>query len=286
MRAPRVVRPTAATARPVSSEPGIAPSATAVAGSDPRRARRSHPPITDMDRSPAHPFPHALILGHRGASAEAPENTMRAFRLALEHGADGVELDVQRSADGVPVVIHDPTLERTTDGTGAVSDLPWPAISRVRSRGEPVPRLDEVAAWAAAEGAWLNVEIKAPGVEAATVAVIRAAGMMERTVFSSFDGGSVAEVGVVAPDATRYLLTETWDDSVIATARRIGAGGICLHGPLATHDALQRLRKESLPVVIWTVDDPDRIAELLRAGVAAVITNRPAVGVEARSRVR
>ena len=235
-----------------------------------------------MDRPPAIVFPHPLILGHRGASAEAPENTMRAFRLALEQGADGVELDVQRSADGVPVVIHDPTLDRTTDGTGAVADLQWSAIARASSRGEPVPRLEEVAAWAAAEGAWLNVEIKARGGEAAAVDVIRAAGLMERTVFSSFDRDSVAAAGAVAPDATRYLLTETWDDAVIATARRIGAGGICLHGPLATPAALQRLGDESLPVVIWTVDDPARIAELLHAGVAAVITNRPAIGVAAR----
>ena len=227
------------------------------------------------------PFPRPLILGHRGASADAPENTMGAFGLALEQGADGIELDVQRSADGVPVVIHDPTLERTTDGSGAVASLPWSEIALVRSRGKPVPRLEEVAAWAALEGAWLNVEIKAPGVEAATVDAIRAAGLIARTVFSSFDAETVAEVGRIAPDAVRYLLTESWGDDVIATARRIGAGGICLHEPLATDAALARLADERLPVVVWTVDDPARIAHLLHAGAAAVITNRPAVAVKA-----
>jgi glycerophosphoryl diester phosphodiesterase len=220
-----------------------------------------------------------LILGHRGASADAPENTMRAFRLALEQGADGVELDVQRSADGVPVVIHDPTLERTTDGRGSVGSLAWSEIRRVRSRGEPVPRLEEVAGWAAAEGAWLNVEIKARGVEAATVEAIRAAGMMERTAFSSFDAEAVEEVGRAAPDVQRFLLTETWSDQVLATARGAGAGGVCLQDAAATGDALKRIADEMLPVIVWTVDDPGRIRQLVQAGVAAIITNRPAVAV-------
>jgi glycerophosphoryl diester phosphodiesterase len=224
------------------------------------------------------PFPPHLLLGHRGASADAPENTMRAFRLALEQGADGIELDVQRSADGVPVVIHDPTLERTTDGAGAVASHTWSAITRVRSRGEPVPRLEEVAAWAAETGAWLNVEIKAPGVEPAAVAAIEAAGVTGRTVFSSFDAASVREVGRLAPHARRFLLTETWSADVLRAARDAGAGGICLADRAATDDALRGIAVEGLPLVIWTVDDPARIGALYAAGVAAVITNRPAAG--------
>jgi glycerophosphoryl diester phosphodiesterase len=224
----------------------------------------------------------ALILGHRGASANAPENTMRAFRLALEQGADGVELDVQRSADGVPIVIHDPTLDRTTDGAGLVASLSWADISRVRSRGEPVPRLEEVAAWAAETGAWLNVEIKTAGVEQAAVDAILGAGVAERTVFSSFDAASVREVGRLAPDARRYLLTETWSHAVLAGAREVGAGGICLADAAATAPALEALKAEALPVVVWTVDEPERMEQLYRAGVAAVITNRPAVAARVR----
>ncbi|MDB4950030.1 MAG: hypothetical protein JWM27_2679 [Gemmatimonadetes bacterium] len=210
---------------------------------------------------------------------------MRAFRLALEQGADGVELDVQRSADGVPVVIHDDTLERTTDGAGPVSALRWSAIERVRSAGEPVPRLEQVAAWAAETGAWLNVEIKAPGVEAATVAVIAAAGLLPRTVFSSFDAESVRQVGRLSPGATRCLLTETWTAAVLATARDVRAQGICIGNDAATPDALASLAREGLPVVVWTVDDPDRMDALYRAGVAAIITNRPSTGAEVRRRL-
>src|SRR5215211_2975476 len=117
--------------------------------------------------------PRPLILGHRGAPRGAPENTLRAFRLALEEGADGVELDVQPSADGVPVVLHDDTLDRTTDATGDVATLSWARIS-----------------------------------EAAAVEVIARAGLRGRTVFSSFSTASVAEVRRLDPEATCYFLSE------------------------------------------------------------------------------
>src|SRR5690606_37488045 len=107
------------------------------------------------------PFPRALVLGHRGSPLRAPENSLRSFALALEAGADGVELDVQRSADGVPVVIHDPTLERTGHGEGPVAARTWEELSRLTGGGEPIRSLRQAADWAAATGAWLNVEIKA-----------------------------------------------------------------------------------------------------------------------------
>jgi glycerophosphoryl diester phosphodiesterase len=227
---------------------------------------------------PFHPD-RPLVLGHRGAPLEAPENTMRGFRLALAHGADGVELDVQPAADGTPVVIHDLSLDRTTDRTGAVASLSWPDIALARAGGEPVPRLPEAAAWAGESGAWVNVEIKSPGAEAASVAAMEAAGVMERTVFSSFVPGVIARLGRVAPHAVRYLLTERWDDEVRRTVQELGAHGVCPHHSIATPALLAELREAELGVVVWTVDDPGRIRELVRAGVHAVITNRPELGV-------
>ncbi|HEX8433191.1 MAG TPA: glycerophosphodiester phosphodiesterase family protein [Longimicrobium sp.] len=228
-------------------------------------------------------FPdHPLILGHRGAPREAPENTLRAFRLAREHGADGVELDVQPSADGVPIVIHDPTLDRTTDSGGLVAALPWDRLSAVSVGGEPLARLESVAEWAAESGAWLNVEIKSAGIEAASVAAIEAAGLIPRTFFSSFLPEVVARVGEVAPHATRFFLTEEWSASVLSTARELGVSGVCLHHPLATPSVLAELRAASLDAVVWTVDEPARIRDLLRAGVRAIITNDPALAVTLR----
>lgn len=226
-----------------------------------------------------------LVLGHRGSPRRAPENTLLAFRLALEEGADGVELDVQPAADGAPVVIHDPTLERTTDGTGAVAALGWPELSAVRSRGEPLPRLEGAAAWAVESGAWLNVEIKSRGAEAASLAAVEAAGVLDRTFFSSFVPDVVARVREVAPHAVCFLLTERWDDEARGTARRLGVRGVCLHHAAATSTTLGELRDMGLDAVVWTVDEPERLKELLRAGVRAVITNHPARGVAALKEV-
>jgi glycerophosphoryl diester phosphodiesterase len=223
-----------------------------------------------------------LILGHRGAPREAPENTMLALRRAIERGADGVELDVQPSSDGVGVVIHDPTLERTTDHSGEVAALAWARIAGARAGGEPVPRIEEAAAWAAKAGIFLNVEIKSRGAEGASVAAIRDAGMVERTVFSSFLPEVVAEVGRLAPEAERYFLTERWDRRVRDGVRALGVGGVCPHHSIASPALLAELHEAGLGVVVWTVDDPERIAELVRAGVRAVITNLPAIGVAAR----
>lgn len=227
-----------------------------------------------------------LVLGHRGSPARAPENTLLAFRLALEEGADGVELDVQPAGDGAPVVIHDATLERTTDRAGAVAALSWDEIGAARAGGEPVPRLEEAAAWAAESGAWLNVEIKSPGAEAASIAAVEAAGVLGRAFFSSFLPDVVALLGELAPHAARYLLSEQWDDETRDAARRLGVRGVCLHHAAATASALAELRGAGLDVVVWTVDDPARLRELLAAGVRAVITNHPARGVEALREMR
>jgi glycerophosphoryl diester phosphodiesterase len=227
---------------------------------------------------PLHPD-RPLVLGHRGAPLQVPENTMRGFRLAMALGADGVELDVQPAADGTPVVIHDLSLDRTTDRTGIVAALSWPAITGVQSDGEPVPRLEEAAAWAAESGAWVNVEIKSPGAESASVAAMEAAGVMARTVFSSFVPEVIAELRRVAPHAVRYFLTERWDDEVRRTVQDLGAHGVCPHHSIATPALLAELREAGLGAVVWTVDDPERIRELVRAGVDAVITNRPELAV-------
>jgi glycerophosphoryl diester phosphodiesterase len=231
------------------------------------------------------PTPRPLILGHRGAPRGAPENTLRAFQLALEEGADGVELDVQPSADGVPVVLHDDTLDRTTDQTGDVATLAWERIARARAGDEPVPRLEEVVEWAARTGAFLNVELKRAGAEAAAVAAIAGAGLRERTIFSSFVAASVAEVRRLDPAAACYLLSDGRAGLAMAVARQIGASGVCLGARRATPAALAEFRRAGLPVIVWTVDRPYRIRGLLREGVRGIITNLPALAVQMRAEV-
>lgn len=227
---------------------------------------------------------HPLILGHRGSPADAPENTLRSFALALDHGADGVELDVQPSADGVPVVIHDDTLDRTTDRRGPLRLLPWETIGAARAAGEPVPRLEQIAQWAAEANAWLNVELKTAGTEAAALRAVREAGILPRAVFSSFVPAAVAEVRRIAPEACAFLLTEQWDARARAHFHEAGAGGVCLGNAGATDPVLRELARAAVPVIVWTVDEPARMRHLLHSGVAALITNQPAAAVAARNR--
>lgn len=226
------------------------------------------------------PFPHPLILGHRGAPLEAPENTLRSFALALTQGADGVELDVRLARDGVPVIIHDPTLGSTPRDTAAVAELDWPALQRLT--GAQLASLPQAAAWAAAAGAWLNVELKVPGVEKAALDCLDEAGLLPRTFISSFLPEVVREVGRIRPASMRFLLRERWDGPARDALAWSGAGGVCLEVEAATADALASLSAAGLPVVVWTVDDAARMAELLRAGVDGIITNLPAVGAAAR----
>lgn len=228
----------------------------------------------------SHPFARPLVLGHRGSPFHATENTLASFASALEQGADGVELDVRRAHDGVPVVIHDETLDRTMPVKGRVVDFPWPAIQRLTNAA--LPSLEQVAAWAAASGAFLNVEIKSRDVEAATVEILTGVGVLERSLISSFDPDIVAEVGRLAPDSRRYLLTEAWDEVAQEAVASSGALGICLHVSAAVPLVLEVLRNEDLPVIVWTVDSPDRMRELFLSGVAGIITNRPLVAAEVR----
>lgn len=226
------------------------------------------------------PPPHPLLLGHRGAPAELPENTLAGFRRAVELGADGVELDVQLSADGVPVVIHDCTLQRTTAGHGRVDQLPW---ARLR---EWVPSLAEAAAWGAGSGAWLNVEIKAAGAEATVLAALERAGAMDRSILSSFLPATVREARALEPRLPCCLLTERWDAGAQLAAAETGATGVCLEDRGASDSAVAELRAAGLPVVVWTADDPARIRALLRGGVAGIITNHPARAAQIRRELR
>lgn len=225
-------------------------------------------------------FPRPLILGHRGAPLEAPENTLRSFALALQRGADGVELDVRRARDGVPVVIHDDTLRRTFGVEGRVGEHAWSALQRMTDA--QLPSLAQAAAWAASAGAWLNVELKEGGVEAATLEVLRSANVLPRCFLSSFDAAVVEEVGRLAPDVPRFLLTERWHEDAQQALARSGARGVCLEVGDASALHLEVLRNDDLPVVVWTVNDLHRMRELLAAGVAAIITNRPELAAEAR----
>jgi glycerophosphoryl diester phosphodiesterase len=229
------------------------------------------------------PFPKQLILGHRGSPRQALENTLRAFALALECGADGVELDIQRTRDGRAAVIHDSSLDRTMGMKGKLSRLHWGGVERLT--GGRVPSLQQVLAWAAASGAWLNIEIKARGVEAAVVEDVLGMNLMDRVVISSFEPEVLRNVAKLEKCLRRFCLTTRWNPEAIKNVAATTAAGVSLHVDAATDAALEDLRKRGLAVFVWTVNDAGAVRRLLESGVAGIITDDPAMATVIRSRV-
>lgn len=234
------------------------------------------PRVTDRKLPPG-----GLILGHRGSPREAVENTLESFAAALSAGADGVELDVRESRDGIPVVIHDDTLGRTMDVRGRVSALHWGAIARVT--GARVPSLAQAVAWAAAAGAWLNIELKSKGVEEQVLQMVSTAGLRERTIISSFDQHIVRRVRDLDPELPCYFLTEHWNARARRSMTASGADGLCLHVDAATQDVVASIAEEGIPLVVWTVNEAEVMEMLLSAGVT-IITDLPRLAAGIRGR--
>ncbi|BAS26028.1 glycerophosphodiester phosphodiesterase [Limnochorda pilosa] len=232
-----------------------------------------------------------LILAHRGASLEAPENTLAAFRLALEQGADGWELDVHRSRDGHLVVCHDERVDRTTDGSGLIREMTLADLGRLdagawfdrRFAGERIPTLDQV--WALAEEAGgirlLNVELKLgfaayPGIEEQLAEWIESHGLVDRVIVSSFNHFSLLRLGQVAPQVrTGILYMAAWVEPW-AGARRVGARSLHPYHPTLVPPLVEAAHAQGLEVYPFTVDEPARLRELAAMGVDGLITGRPA----------
>ncbi len=232
-----------------------------------------------------------LVIGHRGAMGYRPENTMPSFEHALALGADCVEFDVHLTRDGVPVVIHDDTVERTTNGQGLVRDHTLSELQRLEAgtwfgpeyAGARIPTLDEVLEWARLSGMVVDVEIKnAPiyyaGIEEAVVAALRRAGMGDQAVVSSFDHHAVKRVGELDPDLVLGVLYGARPaDAGLCLAQLVGAQVLLPHEAYARAADIQAAHAAGLTVVPWTTSDPERICELIAAGVDGVCSNHPDV---------
>jgi glycerophosphoryl diester phosphodiesterase len=252
-----------------------------------------------------------LILGHRGASAHAPENTLAAFSRAISDGADGIEFDVRLSRDGVPVVIHDATLARTGSIDRAVSDLTaaelqqidvgsWFARDSQKHQifvGEKLPSLAQVFELFRENEGLLYIEMKCepeegPALAAEVVRLSRASGIAERVVVESFDHAAIAAVKSGDSGIRTAALFEPRLTRPISTVRRIrmvdialsvGADEIALHHTLAGARVVEKAKRAGLDVVIWTVDDPAWIGRARTLGVKALIANDPAMMLHHRN---
>ncbi len=216
-----------------------------------------------------------LLYAHRGSSGTTPENTLAAFRQALADGADGVEFDVRATADGVPVLLHDRDLERTTDGSGPIDAISAEDLSRVRTRGgEPVPPLAEVLV-AVGDRLRLNAELKQPGIEGPVLDALRGHAQPGSFV-SSFDWDSLREARRLDPAAPIWPLAEVCDDALLAVAAELGSPGVSLAAAAFDRFAADRLRQAGLAVGVWTVNDPGEAFRVRDLGAAIVMTDQPA----------
>ena len=231
------------------------------------------------------------VIGHRGASALAPENTMTAFRLAERAGADLVELDVHLTRDDEVVVIHDETLERTTDGRGLVREHTLAQIRALHVRGtdERIPTLDEVASWARGTPMGLEVEIKQPtfalgrarypGIAERVSEILAARGIVERSIVHSFDHPTVRRVRDVLPDATTAVLTGggIFVDAV-GIARAADASGIHPRWSSISEELCDAAHAAGLHIHAWGLPEPldqSVVARLLALGVDSLSANDP-----------
>ena len=234
-------------------------------------------------------FDRIVNIAHRGASGTRPENTLVAFRRAREIGADYVELDIRATADGVAVVMHDGTVDRTTDGVGPVSEL---TLAQVKSldagawfapeyAGERVPTLAEAVALTGA-GMPLSLEIKAAGVEEQAVAAIRGSGNADSFI-SSFDEGCLRRVRELDPQMPIELIVGIGPlrsdeiDALIARARGLGVQILAVSYGGVTPELVAATSAAGLGLVCWTVDDRDDMQRMLDLGVRAITTNHPEV---------
>ena len=252
---------------------------------------------------------YPLIIGHRGASAVAPENTLAAFRKAIDAGADGIEFDVRLSSDGVPVIIHDETLRRTALRTDRVVDLTaaellkadagsWFAIARHLStdeyRDEKIPTLQQLLEDFSTNDALLYLELKCAASEIhrivdATVDLLETYFVTDRTIVECFDLPAIEAMKRRAPSIKTAALFEPSlaNPSALLSAQRlvaravaVGADEIALHHRLANRRAVEAAHNAGLRVVVWTVDDPAWIMRRQEHGIDCLITNDPALMVK------
>jgi glycerophosphoryl diester phosphodiesterase len=230
------------------------------------------------------------VIAHRGSRSGAPENTLAAFRLAYREGARWIETDVKLTQDGVPVLFHDDTLDRTTNGKGPVSNISWADLQNLDAgswfgsefKNERVPSLAEALRFLLDHGMRVNLEIK-PCLGRAQVTTMVA--LMETAkiwpedyappLISSFDHDALAIAAQLHPDWPRGLLLDEWRGDWHDAAHKLQANAIHMNATQLTRERIGLIIRSGLPVLTYTVNEVRRAKELLEWGVGAVFSDNP-----------
>jgi glycerophosphoryl diester phosphodiesterase len=220
-----------------------------------------------------------FIISHAACKGHAPENTLLGVRRAIELGADGIEIDVHASRDGVPVLIHDETVDRTTDGSGAVSQMTLARLRRLDAGdGERVPTLAEALDLTRGR-VILVVEVKQAGIERRVLRVVRDQKALNDCVVHSFNPQVVSRFRALEPALPAALLTAglnvaDWDQ-LFAFALSLSAQGVSVFFPKVDAGLVRRARLRELSFYTWTVNEIDDMRRMRDCGVDAIITDYP-----------
>ena len=216
-----------------------------------------------------------LRIGHRGAAGHAPENTLAAIQKGIALGVDFVEIDVRRTADGVLVVLHDATVNRTTDGKGRVDRLFLRDIAKLNAgNGEHIPTLKEVLKIAAGK-AGLMLELKTEGVAQQTVESVREAGFKGPVIYASFVHKELTHVRAADPEASLMVLFGGLSRASVARAIQYGSSYVGLRHDKATRALVDSFHRSDLLVFVYTANTPRDIQHVLSLDVDGVISNYP-----------
>ncbi|PWI41726.1 glycerophosphodiester phosphodiesterase family protein [Streptomyces sp. ICBB 8177] len=217
----------------------------------------------------------SFTIGHRGVMAAEPENTLRSFLRAEREGLDGIELDLHLSKDGALVVMHDETVDRTTDGRGAVADLTLDELRTLDAGlGERVPVFEEVLD-AVGPGLPIQAEIKDVAAARVLAGVLRERNLLERVSVLSFHDEALREIRDLLPDATTVLVAEATGPDFPDRAKAVGARLVSLELPELNLRTVERCQAAGIDVMAWTVNT-DRDLALARAlGLVGWVTDVP-----------
>ena len=238
----------------------------------------------------------SLIYGHRGASGHAPENTLEAFRLAMEMGADGFELDVHVSKDGELIVIHDETVDRTTDGTGLVRELTLEQLKALDAcnrmepyKGAKIPTLGEVFDLIRDTHHIVNVEIKTDEwfydeIEEKCLTLAKEKGVEEQVIYSSFNHYTLMKLRQLKPDVKLGMLfgdimVEPWKYAEQLQVDYLHPMKMNIYVPGSTEGP----KAAGLGINMWTINDEETMLECMKHG-AGIITNYPDIAVALRKK--
>ncbi len=245
--------------------------------------------ITDPASPGPSSWPYPRWIAHRGAGKLAPENTLAAFRLGAQHGYRMAECDAKLSADGVVFLLHDDTLDRTTDGQGIAGQQPWAALSQLdagswhsrQHAGEPLPTLAALARFCQANACLLNIEIKpTPGLEAETGREVarEAARLWQQAttppLLTSFQPHALVAAQEAAPQLPRGLLLETLWEGWLDVAQKLDCVAAVCDQVLWNADVMSSVHSAGMRALAYTVNEPASAQRLWALGIDGLITDR------------